>query len=396
MTSRSFLCVSSDNKVLFTLALLCFVDSMFSMCIIPFVPELMVDQYPFAVAMVFSMYSASVLVGNVLCRHFGRTVGRRFMVLTGICGLWISAVISIYAFKKDREVLMVTARFVQGLSSAAIQTGALGIVLDVCADMEDAQTEDAYANVITANAFGAALGPVVGGILFTLRGTEFVFLMFVIAVGCAGIATAFYVDLPESTLPTVSYSTYLTDTSMLVASLGLGLVGCSMSLLWTTLPIFLLDKFDTREAVVGLLFTLLLLSHDIFLPVIYGFLELRQENDRPTFVACAFIMLGVFTVLAVLAKVFVAMAAMLLLFGFSAALGMSVCSTDLSERSKASISIYQLKEASILVGTAIGPILGGLFTPGSLMPFYFTAALCILYVPVYFKVMGSVEDSKSI
>merc|ERR1711988_1034965 len=317
--------------------------------------------------------------------------GRRFMVLAGICGLWFAAATSIWAFKKDREVLMVTARFVQGLSSAAIQTGALAIVLDVCADMEDARTEDAYASVITANAFGAAVGPVVGGILFTLRGTEFVFLMFVIAIGCAGIAVAFYVDLPESPLPTVTYSIYLTDPSMVLACTGLGLVGCSMSLLWTILPVHLLDKFDTHEAVVGLLFTLLLLSHDIFPPVIYGFLELRQENDRPTFVACAFVMLGVFTVLVALAKVFVAMGAMLFLFGFSAALGMSVCATDLTERSKASISIYQLKEASILVGTAIGPILGaGLFTPGSTAPFYICAALCLAYVPAYFKVMGSV------
>merc|ERR1711988_838701 len=132
--------------------------------------------------------------------------GRRFMVLAGICGLWFAPATSIWAFNKDREVLMVLARAVQGFSSAAIQTGALGIVLDVCADMEDSRTEDAYANLITANAFGAAVGPVVGGILFTLRGTDFVFIMFVIAIGCAGIAVAFYVDLPESPLPTVTYS----------------------------------------------------------------------------------------------------------------------------------------------------------------------------------------------
>jgi len=396
INNRSFLCVSSDNKVLFTLALLCFVDSMFSMCLVAFVPELMVDQYPFSVALVFSLYSASVLAGNYLCRRIGQNIGRRFMVLCGICGLWCAAATSIYAFKKDREILMVLARIVQGFSSAAIQTGALGIVLDVCANLEDSHTEDAYANVITANAFGAALGPVVGGILFTLRGTQFVFLMFVIAVGCAGLATAFYVDLPESPLPTVSYKGHLGDRSMVVASAGLALVAMCMSLLWTSFPVHLLEKFDTREAVVGLVFTLLLLSHDIFLPVIYGFLELRQEDDRPVFLAGAFVMLAVFAVLLVWAKVFLAMAAMLFLFGFSAALGMSVLATDLTERSKANISIYQLKEAAFLVGTTVGPLLGGIFAPGSLTPYYTVSALCLLYVPVYYTTMQSVEAAKGI
>lgn len=185
------------SQVLFTLALLCFVDSMFSMCLVSFIPELMVDkvlalmpfsdfsrilfcaaklrcttwrrthrlsphiythilacssscvcvhQYPFSVALVFSLYSASVLAGSHFCRIIGcdtpsdflrmtmmmmiphtcqcllvstqgsvlgliraaclwglrQNTGRRFMVLCGICGLWFAAATSIYAFKKDR------------------------------------------------------------------------------------------------------------------------------------------------------------------------------------------------------------------------------------------------------------------------------------------------------
>ena len=46
-----------------------------------------------------------------------------------------------------------------------------------------------------------------------------------------------------------------------------------MSLLWSTFPIHLLYAFKSKEAVVGLIFTLVLLSHDIFLPIIFSFLE---------------------------------------------------------------------------------------------------------------------------
>jgi len=229
-----------------------------------------------------------------------------------------------------------------------------------------------------------------------LRGLEFVFLMFVIAVGCAGIATAFYINLPVSPLPTVSYQNHLGDRSMLLAATGLAIVGATMSLLWTTLPVHLLQQFGTREAVVGLIFTLLMLSHDIFLPVIYSFLEIRKEDDRSFFVACAFVMLGVFLVLVVFAKVFIGMCAMLFLYGFSAALGMSACSTDLSERSKSNLANYHLKEAAILIGTTVGPLLAGVFSPGNLTPYYFLAAICILYVPIYFKVMQSVDAAKSL
>ena len=41
---------------------------------------------------------------------------------------------------------VVFARVLQGLGSALIQTGALGIVLDECSRADDATTEDAFAS----------------------------------------------------------------------------------------------------------------------------------------------------------------------------------------------------------------------------------------------------------
>ena len=109
---------------------------------------------------------------------------------------------------------------------------------------------------------------------------------------------------------------------------------------------------------VGLIFTLVLLSHDIFLPIIYSFLEVRSAENRATYVGCAFTMLGFFTVLAFMAKRWYGMCSMLFLFAFSAALAMGCCSTELTERSPHTLANFHLKEAGILVGCSLGPLIG--------------------------------------
>jgi len=296
------------------------------------------------------------------------------------------------SFNHGKLWLFLAGRVLQGLGSALIQTGALGIVLDECSRADDATTEDAFASIVTANAFGAAVGPVIGGILFTLRGSEFVFLAFVVMVGVAGILVAFFVDFPDGPLPAVSFETLLTDSSTVTTAAGFSLVYCCMSLMWSTFPVHLILVFEAKEAVVGLIFTLVLLSHDIFLPIIFAFLEVRSAENRCTFVACAFIMLGVFTVLAFMAKNWYPMCAMLFAFGFSAALGMGCCSTELSERSSQNLANYHLKEAAILAGCCVGPLIGAFVDHDSLfVPYCLCALLCVLYVPAYFMKVSAAE-----
>lgn len=259
-----------------------------------------------------------------------------------------------------------------------------------------ATTEDAFASVVTANAFGSALGPVVGGILFTLKGSEFVFLMFVVIVGIAGITCTVFIEIPDGPLPAVSYEGLLSDSSVAVTAAGFSLVYVAMSLLWTTFPVHLVLVFNSKEAVIGLIFSLVLLSHDIFLPIIFSFLEVKSSENRNTFVACAFIMIGVFTVLAFMAKRWYGMCGMLFLFAFSAALGMGCCSTELSERSSQNLANYHLKEAAILLGSAIGPIIGAFVSHADLFGAYmFCGVLCVVYVGAYYHFVAS-SDTKGL
>ena len=314
-------------QVLFTLAMLCFLDSMYSLCVVAFIPEIMVKQSPMHAALVFTLFYLGALIGQRLTRSLGTSLGREHILTVGIACLFISSAVSVMAVNGRVHLrMMLFARGLQGLGSAAIQagdvllslltrsssnphpyfllssSGALGIVLDECQRADDSTTEDAFASIVTANAFGTAMGPCIGGILFTIKGPTFVFLAFVVFIGLSGILCSFYVSFPDGPLPAVAYESLIQDPAMLVTAGGFSLVYVCMSLLWSTFPIHLLYAFQSKEAIVGLIFTLVLLSHDIFLPIIFSFLEVRSAENRNTYVACAHFMMGSFVVLAYMAK----------------------------------------------------------------------------------------------
>ena len=287
-------------------------------------------------------------------------------------------------------------------------------MLDQTAGTTETTVEEAFASVVTANAFGvnptalsptllahlrcvvtahqSAMGPCMGGLLYTIKGPESVFLTFVVLVGIAGIFCAIFVEFPEGPLPIISYEGHLRDGTLVVTSVGFTLVYLCMSLMWTTFPVHLLEVFNIKEAVVGLVFTLVLLSHDIFLPIIYTFLEIKSSEARGTYVACAFGMLGSFTMLAFMAHTWYAVCAMLFAFSFSSALAIGACSTELAERSNQNLANYQLKDAAVLVGCVVGPLLGVVVNDAVLFktgPWH-VACLCFGYVAVYYQKVANV------
>jgi len=326
------------------------------------------------------------------------------MVTLGMGCLFVSSAMSVWSCHKvyrDATAsykmtttlgIILLARIIQGFGSAFLQTGALGMVLEECSRADDATTEDAFASIVTANAFGAAVGPCIGGILYTVKGPESVFLAFVLCIGSAGILIAFFVDFPEGNLPVVAYEGHLKNKALFTTGLGFSVTYCCMSLLWSTFPVHLHQVWHVKQAVVGLIFTLVLLSHDIFLPIIYTFLEVKSSEARGTYVACAFGMLGSFTMLSFMARSWFAVCAMLFAFAFSSALAMSCCSTELAERSSQNLANYHLKDAAVQLGCAVGPLLGVAVNSASLFstgPWHI-ALLCFGYIAMYYRQVACV------
>jgi len=103
-------------------------------------------------------------------------------------------------------------------------------------------------------------------------------------------------------------------------------------------------------------------------------------------------MLGSFTMLAFMARSWYAVCAMLFAFSFSSALAIGACSTELAERSNQNLANYQLKDAAVLVGCVVGPLLGVVVNDTFLFkngPWH-VAALCFGFVALYYQKVANV------
>lgn len=354
----------------------------------------------YSVGVVFSSHSFFYIVASIIFRKIGVEASRRIHLLGGLALLLIASCLFMIS---DADIsTMILSRALQGIASALIQTGAIGLIADMYAGTMDggADFEKAFANVVTANMFGAALGPVIGGIFYTLRGFEFVFLVMAMGVGVVGIATSLLLETPDTPLPPVHFTGHLSDWWVRATVAGFVIVGWSMSMLEPTLPIHLDAAFGARQAVIGLAFTELILSQQVLMPIIFKLID-DKPDDRPTYILCAYVMLATFLLLMFVAKALWICFVMLFFFGFAAALAVATCNAELSDalggeeiRSTHDLSNYFLKETGYRVGTCLGPLVGAAFTGNSLAPFFLTALGCLGFLPFFFVVKDSSPSQK--
>lgn len=398
--------LSSNDRVqriraVWVASALCFVDNLFQTCIIAFVPlhttrlyyathDIDHEDTMYSVGFIFAAHSLCYVVGSLLCRRIGLETSRRFHLMSGLALLLTAAVICMVS--NASISWMVISRCIQGFASALIQTAATGLIADMYAGAMDGGTdfEHAFSNVVTANMFGAALGPVVGGILYTLQGFDFTYLAFALCFGVMGIGTSLLLDAPDPPIPHVQYTQHLSDRWVCSTVAGLSVAGWAMSMLEPTLPIHLDAAFGAREAVIGLAFTELILSQQVLMPIIFKLID-GKPADRPTYTLCAYVMLATFLLLMFVAKHLWLCFVMLFFFGFAAALAVAACNAELSEalageeiRSTHNLSNYFLKEIGYRIGTCLGPLVGAAFVGNSLAPFFITALGCIAFLPLFF------------
>ena len=344
----------------------------------------------YTIGFVFAAHSVFYIIGNILCRTLGSEVTRRTHLLGGLALLILSAVL----FMVSNTIIswMIAARAVQGIASAMIQTAATGLIADMYAGTMDGgrDFENAFGHLVTGNLFGAAMGPVVGGVLYTLKGFSFTFLLLALVIGGVGIVASLVLDTPDPVQPPVHYEQHLRDGWVRAAVGGLAVVGWTVSMLDPTLPIHLEASFGAKEAVIGLGFTELILSQQVFMPLIFKLIE-GQSGDRPTYIVAAYVMLGAFLLLMFVANQLWICFLMLLFFGFAAALVVATLNAELADAmgnddipSTINLSSYFLKEAGFRAGTCLGPLVGAAFVGDSLTPFFITAAASVAFIPIYF------------
>ncbi len=169
-----------------------FVDAMFFAAIVPLLPEY-VDEFGLSktgAGILAAAYPAGTLLGSLPGGWLASRLGVRPTVFVGL-GLLIGSSIA-FAFAESILVLD-TARFVQGLGSAASWAGALGWLVGA-APRE--RRGELIGSAMAAAIVGALLGPVLGAAAAGL-GTELVFT----AVGVASGGLLVWAVLTPSTQP---------------------------------------------------------------------------------------------------------------------------------------------------------------------------------------------------
>ena len=169
-----------------------FVDAMFFAAIVPVLPEY-VDEFGLSktgAGILAAAYPAGTLLGSLPGGWLASRLGVRPTVFVGL-GLLIGSSIA-FAFAESILVLD-TARFVQGLGSAASWAGALGWLVGA-APRE--RRGELIGSAMAAAIVGALLGPVLGAAAAGL-GTELVFT----AVGVASGGLLVWAVLTPSTQP---------------------------------------------------------------------------------------------------------------------------------------------------------------------------------------------------
>ena len=169
-----------------------FIDAMFFAAIVPLLPGF-VEEYDLSktgAGILAAAYPAGTLLGSLPGGWVAARLGVRATVVLGLTLLITSSIAFAFA---DSIVVLDTARFVQGLGSAASWAGALGWLVGA-APRE--RRGELIGSAMAAAIVGALLGPVLGAAAAGL-GTELVFT----AVGVVAGGLLVWALLTPSTQP---------------------------------------------------------------------------------------------------------------------------------------------------------------------------------------------------
>lgn len=245
--------------------LILFIDMLLYSLLIPIVPYFKETLQPSStmIGILFSSYAVAMLAATPIFGPISDRIGRKIMLLVGLVGLILSTVL--FAFS-DSMGLLITARFVQGISAAATWPTALALL----ADLFPSSKRGAVMGIaLTAISTGTLLGAPIGGWLFEASGHRTPFLA-AAAVTVVSFALV-YVFLREESSRTASEKLQVIGLLRhpqvaFIAGIVL-LAEISLCLLEPTLPVFLTDTLQVSPAAIGLLFAVMTLGYGLIAPV---------------------------------------------------------------------------------------------------------------------------------
>ncbi|WP_289135708.1 MFS transporter [uncultured Brevibacillus sp.] len=342
--------------------LILFIDMLLYSLLIPIVPYFMETLQPSSTMMgvLFSSYAVAMLIATPIFGPISDRFGRRIMLLIGLLGLAASTLL--FAFSESMT-LLITARFVQGISAAATWPTALALL----ADLFPPQKRGAVmGTALTAISTGTLLGAPIGGWLFEISDHRMPFLA-AAAFTVLNIVLVYFF-LKEETNRTVSeklqLSGFIRNPQVIFIAGIVLLAEMSLCLLEPTLPVFFTEKLGTTPTTIGLLFAIMTLAYGMIAPVA-GSLSSRYNPYKLMF--GGIIALAVFMPFLTLSGSFwqtaIAMALVGAGVGFTLSPTLATLGGIIDEGGSGAYgTAYSLFNMFHGVGMVAGPLLGGILT----------------------------------
>ncbi|GIN20364.1 MAG TPA: MFS transporter [Bacillus bacterium] len=339
-----------------------FLDMLLYSVIIPLTPyyEENFKASPTLIGILFSSYSITLLLCTTYFGKLTDKIGRKKPIVIGLIGMTLSTIV--FAHPVNFEILIL-ARALQGVASAATWTASLALLADMFVKKERAI---AMGLAMTSMSAGTLLGAPIGGFLIEFGGYATPFYTISVLMIAVMILAAIYLQdeqrpilqEPKKVVDLLRQREVIWILTIMVVSEG------TLTMLEPILPIYLSGTFTGNSFFIGLMFGVITLAYGIMAPV-SGFLIGKYTPSRV--VLLGLLLSGIILPFVVIAKSTLQMVLALLFLGASMGLAVSPTLTMLGNtqgdgEENSYGALYGLFNIFFAVAAIIGPFMGGVLT----------------------------------
>lgn len=356
--------LTREKKVGLTFAVaVIFFDMLLYSVIIPLTPyyEEAFKASPTMIGFLFSSYSITLLIFTPYFGSLTDRIGRKKPLVIGLAGMVLATVLFAHPLNFG---MLVIARGLQGMASAATFTAALALIADLFTKKERA----VYMGfAMTGMSMGMLLGAPIGGFLVDFGGYQAPFyiisVLMVIFIFYGGIYLK-EIDRPEDVQNPERLISLLKKPAILWILVLLVVSEGALTMLEPILPIYLSGTYSNHSVFIGLMFGLITLAYGVMAPV-SGVLVSKYPSSRVVLIGLLFSGLTLpFIVLST--SVFQLVLALLILGGslgiaISPTLAMMGETQEDSEQASYGV-LYSLFNLFFAIAAILGPLTGGVLT----------------------------------
>ncbi|RST77114.1 MFS transporter [Siminovitchia acidinfaciens] len=355
--------MSTKKRLGLTFAIaIIFLDMLLYSVIIPLTPyyEGTFEASSTMIGILFSSYSVTLLLTTTYFGNLTDRIGRKKPIIIGLIGMSASTIL--FSHPINFEMLII-ARGLQGIASAATWTAALALLADLFVKKERAVV---MGFAMTSMSAGTLLGAPIGGFLVEFGGYLAPFYTISVLLLITTVFGLIY--LQDEKRPVIQKSKKPLDLLRQPAVIWILMIMVvsegTLTMLEPILPIYLSSTFSGNSIFIGLMFGVITLAYGIMAPI-SGSLVIKYTPSRVVLIGL--LLGGLFLPFVVLAQSTLQLVIALALLGGSMGLAVSPTLTMLGDTQgdgdqSSYGALYSLFNIFFAVAAIIGPFFGGVLT----------------------------------